>query len=191
MVHRRLLLGLALGLAACRSSDVNVEALPFEETIPADAGYIYRIEPTLIGYFYEDSTSGQLMTLRWLPANGFNGYNCVALTPRSPTDSIGTFVFVAREANQGLLERYMLGAADTVPGFFIGAGQGSRGTYVRDAQDRVTLFWANGTPSRYFDPSATMRLSQDSLISDVALSERGDSVSATWHVVWRERPCAP
>jgi hypothetical protein len=191
MSKRFLLAVLLAGLAACKTVDVGVESLPYNEEIPTGAALVYRIEPSRIEYHYTDSTSGQTMTLRWLSSQGFVGYNCVALSPRTPTDTIGTFSFVARGANQGLLERFQLGAADTILGYFIASSQGSRGTYVRDAQDQLTFFWTNGTPSRYFDPTATIRIAADSLISAVSLSDRADSIAVQWRVVWTENACAP
>jgi hypothetical protein len=181
---------LAVALAACRSTDLE-ESFPLLEQIPDDATVIYRIEPTLIGYHFRDTTAGQDLELRWvdIPQQPFAGYNCVAFSPLSPTDTVGTFVFVARGPNQGFVERMTPVVTDTVTGYFIGNGQGSRGSFVLDSQNRLTLTWANGTPQRYFDPSAVLRISADSLISDADITQAADSIHATWHVVWTVNAC--
>ncbi len=189
--HRfALALTLALGLAACRSTDLE-ESFPLQEQIPATATAIYRIEPTLIDYRFRDTTAGQDLELRWvhIPQQPYSGYNCVAFSPLSPGDTVGTFVFVARGPNQGYLERTTPVLTDTVAGYFIANGQGSRGSFVLDSQNRLTLTWANGTPSRYFDPSAALRISADSLISDADITQAADSIHATWHVVWTINAC--
>jgi hypothetical protein len=192
MTRHRLPWALALALAACSTLDVQ-ETLPVQEQIPANAFAVYVLEPSLIAYLHTDSTTaGQGLKLRWVhvPGVSFAGYNCVALSRQSPSDTVGTFVFVARGANLGVLERTRPEGVDTIAGYFIAAGQGSRGSWALDSQNRLRLFWNNGTPSRYFDPAAAQRISADSLIADADLREVGDSIHTIWHVVWRQQgPC--
>jgi hypothetical protein len=182
---------LAAVLCGCGSLDTGVEAPPYEEELPANPGTVYRVVPSLIQYNYTDTRPATEETLRWLSSQGFLGYNCIALTPLSPADSVGTFVFVARDANRGLLERVRHTIADTVAGYFVANGQGSRGTYVRDSQGLVTLHWNNGLAARYFDPSATIRIAGDSLIASATIREQADSILSTWNVTWTEQPCVP
>jgi hypothetical protein len=185
----------AVLLVACRGTDLQL-SLPHSEDIPADAVFIYRFDPTLLTYDFVDSTQLGQVHLRWLPPSArtpFTGYTCFALTPRTPTDTIGSFVFIARSANSGYLERKIPAAVDsttdTTAAYFLTGLEGSRGTYALDSQGTLRLSWSNGQQLRYFDPAATLRIATGLLTSDVTLRYSADSVTATWGVGWVSGPC--
>ena len=167
---------------------------PHAQEIPPDAAYIYVIDPSLLTYEFVDSTQeGGFVRLRWLqpdPVRPFSGYNCIALSPRTPTDTMtGRFVFVARGPNTGFLERETVEFTDTIAGYFLTGLDGSYGRYVRDGQGNLQLTWLNGEQHRYFDPSAAIRVQGNYIISDVLLTASADSVTERWGVAWVASSC--
>jgi hypothetical protein len=78
---------------------------------------------------------------------------------------------------------------DTTVFFFLSGLEGTGGTYVVNAAQELTLTWSDGIPSRYFDPSAQMHFSGDTLWSIADLRSHGDSIRAQWTVAWVRDPC--
>jgi len=180
------LLGAAL-VAACGS----VEG-PSQVTIP-DGSFIYALAPLALTYEGVDSTAGNHFGFSWLSAESFFGSNCLAFLPRTPTDSIGTFVFAVVGQNIGRVERRSGSTVlDTVTGFFLAPqAPGTHGTYIVDSNGKLTLNWANGARNRYFAVDAVLRLVSDTVESVADLRTRGDSIRDQWHVVWTASPSCP
>lgn len=157
--------------------------------IPAGA-LVYIIEPSLIGYEFDDTSGGRDFHLDWMfaiPEFPFTGRTCFGISPSAATDTIGSFVFRAVGPNEGYVLVRDGAVTDTGLAFFLppaGSDAGTRGNYLLRSSGQLELSWADGLQSRYFDPAAVLRVSGDSIISDADLSERGDSVRTKWHVVW-------
>jgi len=152
-----------------------------------DNAIVYKIDPPSLRYEYVDTTAGRVYLLSWLPAYGFSGVNCIGLIPRTSVDTIGTFVFEAKGANTGRLLRTENGLQDTATAYFLPSNEaplGTHGTYAIDSSNRLKLFWADGTPTRYFDPSADLRISGDTIRSYSDLRAFGDSLRVQWTVMW-------
>src|SRR5437868_3745495 len=95
-------------LADCKSLDVPVAVIP-------EGALVYRVEPTILTYLLTDTTHLTDLHLRWItdappPQMPLAGWNCIALSPSTPTDTTGTFVFAFVGPNIGRLERTDVGA---------------------------------------------------------------------------------
>jgi hypothetical protein len=189
----RLLLTLGAGVclpAACVTHDSTGPVIP-------DNAIVYVMSARsleALQYHFVDTTAGQSLVLDWLtaPPKTFAGANCIGLMPRSATDTVGTFVFVSTGPNIGSLERHLGTTIDTVLGYFLPGQpltQGTHGGYVVDSAGRLKFTWADGTPTQYFDPSADIRLSNDTILSHAELTARADSMHASWHVSWVRDIC--
>lgn len=156
---------------------------------------IFQLQPRRIGYFFRDTSSvGSVqldLTLSWLPDTSFTGFNCIGFTPRSATDTIGTFQFYFIGPNQGLLQRIVGTVTDTVVGNFLAGTEGTRGSYAVNSANQVSLFWddSNGEV-RYFDPVAQLTFIGDTLRSVADISHKADSIHATWNVSWIRDTCS-
>jgi len=166
-----------LAAAAC------TETGPVIPDLPAHTQH-YQFNSLLLNYVYVDSTPGASVRLEWSQDTTFVGFTCVQLVARVPGDTIGDFYFRISGANSGQLQREADGIIDTVDAFFLppGGAQGSGGTYVAHTTGIVDLNWRDGLQSRYFDPTAVIRLSGDTLFSDVTLGFTNGVVE--WHVGW-------
>src|SRR5262245_54954204 len=176
-------LALVLTLGACLNSD-NTD--PPE--IPPGS-LVFTFEPTVLSYVFIDSTVNPAIRLDWLvpPANQYVGAHCLGLLPSSPADTAhGTFTFTWSGSNTGPVQRTNGIDTDTVVGFLLPPAnqQPTTGSYSIDGSNVITLSWSNGTPTRFFHPSSTIRLVADSIISDAQLTFHGDSVREFWHVAW-------
>jgi hypothetical protein len=175
-------------LAGCVGSAMTGPSVP-------DGSITYRIDPSSIQYHFTDIrvASGGDLELSWLPLLGFTGDNCVALLPRSATDTVGTFVFAYAGPNTGRIARRRGAITDTVPGYFLpaaGSDQGTHGSYAVGATGLLKLAWADGIQTQYFDPGAVLRLVNDTITATADLRFVADSVRYTWHVSWvREAGC--
>ncbi len=179
---------LALALAvACNALDG-----PERVDIPEGAS-IYKLAPTIMSYEGVDSTQGGHFAFTWLAGETFFGTNCLAFSPTPAASTSGSFVFFWTGENSGRVERRSSGAVlDTVQGFFMAVDEpGTHGTYDVNASGALTLNWANGSRNRYFDPTATLRLSGDTVESVADLRARGDSIRDQWHVYWITSPSCP
>jgi hypothetical protein len=159
-------------------------------TIPA--GYeAYRFAPLLLNYDFIDTTTGTNTHYVWAADPLYLGLNCLALSPRTSPDTTGQFVFVRNGLNQGLMAQYINGVLgdSVIASFFAPLPPGTKGNYAVTSTGRLNLFWADGTQSRYFDPTAVIRLLGDTIFSDVDLRDNGDSVRAQWNVRWLRNPC--
>jgi hypothetical protein len=191
MRTRAVLVVACAAFAACGGTDIPSD-LPHQQNIPASATAIFRIDPTQMVYEFDDSTGGQKTHLSWLPSMPFAGYNCIAFSPRSPTeDTIGTFVFVARGPNTGFLERqdHISNVTDTTTAYLLAGSEGSRGTYLIDSTSQVHLFWSNGQQNRYFAPTAVLRIVGSDLTSNVTLTFAADSIRVQWGLLWTISSC--
>jgi hypothetical protein len=178
-------IGAALAAACIGPADTNQANIP-------DGAIIFKIAPQLLTDEYIDTTAGNQFGLTWLSSQGFIGYNCFGLSPTTPTDTTGTFVFGRAGPNTGRLERRNHGVTDTVPGYFIDTqAPGTHGTYVVDASGKLTLTWVDGARTRYFAPSATLRLYTDTIESTADLRAKADSIRDQWHVYWTNSPTCP
>ena len=171
--------GLALALAAC----IGDPAEP--PPVMPPGSIVFTFEPTALTYTFLDSTVTPPFRLDWLAPN-FSGFNCVGLLPSSPADTAhGTFTFSWSGDNVGLVQRSNTIDMDTVFGYFLPEDRKpTQGSYSIDGNGVITVSWNDGNPTRYFDPAGTLRLSADSVISDVVLKTRGDSVQEIWRVAW-------
>ena len=177
-------------LAGCVTSHVTGPNIP-------DGSIVYKIAPLTIQYHYVDvrAVNGGDYELFWLPLAGFTGVNCLGLLPHSAVDTNGTFVFAWAGPNTGSIQRRIGTTIDTVEGKFRtsaprGPEQGTHGTFAVDATGRLTLLWADGTPSEYFDPSAVIRLSGDTISSSFSVHLFADSLQYSWQVSWiRDTSC--
>ncbi len=176
----------ALAAAAC-SGDLGRP--PAGPPFGPDA-QVYFFDATRLIYTFTDTSRPNDFHLRWLSDTIYVGYNCIGFTPRSPTDTVGTFQFYWSSANTGLLERTNNNVTDTVQGLFLTGLEGTRGTYAVNAQGRVALNWQdwNGTPTRYFDAQAVIRLNGDTLRSMADLRFKADSIRTVWDATWIRRP---
>lgn len=175
-------IAILLALGACKPLDQPVVDIP-------PGSDVFRLDPSLLAYSYVDTSTGLDYRLQWLAGEPFAGHNCIGLLPRSASDTIGTFVFVFSGANQGLLERYQSGVVDTTVGSLLFGNEGTHGSYALSSTGTLNLIWADGTRSRFFDPSAVIRLSGDTIYSDVDLRFKGDSLRIRWAVRWRRNAC--
>lgn len=168
-----------LALAACINPVENGGP-----PIPAGS-LVFTFEPSILAYHLADSTNNTHFILDWIPP-AFSGYNCLGLLPNAaPGDTAGSFVFSWSGRNIGFLSRFADGVTDTTTGYFFPAQSlGTHGSYVIDSSNKMTMSWVDGTRSRYFQPAADIRLRADSIISNVDLKTRGDSIHEVWHVVW-------
>ena len=167
-------------LTGCLSTDNGTVQIP-------PNAIIYKLDPSLLRYTYTDTTAGNNYFLTWLPTEAFVGINCLGIVPRSSVDTTGTFVFASNGPNTGRLEHRENATTDTVTAYFLPVSdyaQGTHGTYAVDQTGRMKLFWADGTQSRYFDPSATIRLFGDTIRSVSDIKTRGDSLRVVWDVWW-------
>jgi hypothetical protein len=169
-------------LADCKSLDVPMVVIP-------DGALVYRIEPTLITYLFTDTTHLTDVHLRWItdappPQMPLAGWNCIALSPNTPTDTTGSFVFAFVGPNIGRLEQTVQGVTDSINGYLLRGDQGTGGNFVVHSSGQLTLNWHDGTRSRFFDPAASIRLANDTIFSDADLRDRGDSVRAQWKIRW-------
>ena len=171
-----------LAVCACNKFDTT------QPTIP-DGAIVYRFAPTLLRYTGVDTTHNFDLHLTWLPLEPFFGWTCIALSPRTPTDTIGNFVFVILGANTGRVERIDHGLTDTTAGIFIPDSLGNRGTFAVTSTGQLKLFWTTGVPKRYFDPAASIRLANDTIFSDVVRKSNADSVQDNWQVRWVRGDC--
>ena len=174
---------LVLALGACvHATDADGPPIPA-------GSLVFTFEPTVMSYLYIDSTVSPPFRLDWLvpPENTFNGFNCLGLLPNTPADTAhGTFTFSWSGPNTGPVQRSNTIDSDTVIGYFLPPANETptRGNYSIDAGGNVTLSWSDGTPTRYFNPVGTIRLSADSIISDAVILTHGDSIREVWHVAW-------
>jgi len=153
---------------------------------------IYVIAPQLLSNEFIDTTGGQSFALTWLVDLGFEGYSCFGFSPSTPTDTVGTFVFGRAGPNDGWLQRRANGLVDTVRGYFIDAQlPGTHGSYVVESSGKLTLNWSDGTRTRYFAPSAVLRMTSDTVESTVDLRASADSIRDQWHVFWINSPGCP
>ena len=184
LTHFGVPIGLIL-VVGCGSSDL------IGLNIPANA-IIYEIVGKRLTYDYVDTTqSGNPYILHLLSDTTYTGFNCIGLVPRSSVDTTGTFVFRYQGTNTGLLRQTRNGTTDTTTFYFlppINYDQGTHGNYALDSSGRLKLFWADGFQSRYFDPSAIIRLHSDTITSDVTFKANGDSVKITWQANWVREP---
>ncbi len=184
---RRSSLLLVLTAAACFTRDVG--SPPPGPPFGPDA-QVYFFDATKLVYMFTDTSRPNNYHLRWLNDTIFVGYNCIGLTPRSPTDTVGTFQFYWSNGNTGLLERTNNNVTDTVQGLFLTGLEGTKGTYAINSTGRVVLNWQdwNGTPTRYFDALAVIRLTGDTLRSTADLRFKADSIRSIWDASWIRRP---
>lgn len=165
-------------LAGCNDRDPAGPNLP-------EWAVQFRFEPELLQYYYVDSSSTGFLELTWLPHFQYSGENCLQFAARTPEDTVGSFYFVVRGPNVGLLERRANNITDTTTGYLLPSPPlGTRGSYVVFSDGRLQLNWFDGTPSRYFDPAAQLRFAGDTLFSDFEFRARADSVYARWHTAW-------
>ena len=184
-MRRALLPCLLIGLAACRAIDTSQHVI----VIP-DSAIVYRFEHTLLGYTYVDTTTGFDLHLLWLSGEPYAGVNCIALSPHTPTDTVGTFVFVFQGLNEGRILRTDHSVQDTIAGIFLRGDEGTHGTFALQSSGVLKLNWADGVRSRYFDPKAIIRLSNDTIFSDVVRTSNADSVADSWKVRWVRGTCS-
>jgi len=176
-----------LAAAACNKDSTSPQ-IPF----PANA-IIYQMDASYLTYHLIDTTGGQRYELTWLrptPTTAFVGYNCLGFVPKSAQDTTGNFYFYFAGPNIGRVERLDQGTTDTTTGYFLppqGSDEGTHGTYATDSGNRLHLTWADGLQSRYFDPTATLRVSADTIWSDANFSYNGDSTHVQWRVAWIQR----
>jgi len=158
-----------------------------------DGSFIYALAPLALSYEGVDSTAGNHFGFTWLSAETFFGSNCLAFLPRTPTDSVGTFVFAVLGQNVGRVERRDGSTViDTVTGFFLAPQPpGTHGSYIVDSNGNLTLNWADGARNRYFAAAASLRLTSDSVEAVADLRARGDSIRDQWHVLWLSSPSCP
>jgi hypothetical protein len=174
---------LALTLGACKSLDVPVVTIP-------EGSDVFVMEPSLLNYHFVDSSGASRLVLDWLPKEPYAGTNCLALLPGTPGDTTGTFVFAILGANVGRQLRDDHGVMDTTAAIFLSGHEGTHGTYAVHSNGSLKLNWADAEPGRsFFDASASMRLSGDTIASDILTKASGDSVSAEWHVRWLRGTC--
>ena len=189
-----LIIGMGLVMqVACVSSDL---AAP---TIPAGA-IVYVMNAKylpLLSYRFVDTSSAQYLvqTAVTAPDTGvFLGMNCIGLSPKAFGDTTGTFVF-AKVGNNFIALREVKGkppdtTVDTIPASFLPpTTEGTQGSYVVNSAGALTLTWTDGTPTQYFDPSATIILHGDTISSHAELSAKADSVHASWRVSWVRDLC--
>ena len=173
----------AASLGACKSLDVPAVEIP-----PDAVQFVF--DPAALTYDFYDSTSINRLHLTFLPNQPFGGTNCLALSPKNGTDTVGTFVFAANGQNIGRLLREDHGAVDTTAFFFLSGQEGTHGSYVIHSNGALKLSWADwksGAPSRYFVDSANVRIIGDSIASDVINAE--PLSRAVWSVRWVRGVC--
>jgi hypothetical protein len=164
---------------------------PIAPVIPPGA-IVYGLDATSIAYHYRDTTKNNDYELAWLPGLGFSGTNCLALSLAQPTDTTGSFIFYTTGSNTGAIQRRIATVTDTVTGFLLPSSAtplGTHGNFAVNGTGLLTLSWANGTASRYFDPAAVMTLRSDTITSTVNLSLAGDSVHVHWRLSWLRGTC--
>jgi hypothetical protein len=171
------------GLTACGSLGVDVIPIP-------EGSEVFVLEPTLLNYHFVDTSGAARLELTWLPTEPYAGYTCLALKPTTPTDTTGSFVHAVVGQNVGRQLRNNNGFVDTTAAIFLSGQEGTHGTFVVNSAGVLKLNWADGGAARsFFDPSAVIRLSGDTIASDVQRSASGDSVTVEWHVRWLRGTC--
>jgi hypothetical protein len=188
MARRLLCPVLLAALLGCESS-ITAPGID----MPAGA-VVYQMSPWYLTYHYVDSTAVQPYELEWLPpsvATPWVGLNCLGFVARTPQDTTGTFVFRYSGANTGRVRHTEAGLTDTLIGYFLPPNaQGTHGDYVVESSGLLHLTWADGTQSRYFDPTATLHFSGDTLWSDYVRGT-GSTLHVEWHVAWiRQASCS-
>jgi hypothetical protein len=173
-----------LGLGACKSLEVPSVQIP-------DGSIQYVFSPTSLFYDYIDTTAGIKLHLTYLPQQPYAGTNCIALSPNNGTDTVGSFVFAFRGANNGGVLRVDHGSIDTTTFILLTGQEGNHGSYVLHSNGTLNMTWADWPPhrSRFFVDSAQIRIIGDSIASDVVNEEFADSVHAIWHVRWVRGTC--
>lgn len=184
------LAALAVAPAACLTNDSSVPVFPSNANV-----YVFSVRTLpLLVYNFTDTASGTRLRQTWLTDRGFAGAACIGLVPHvAVTDTFGTFIFGYSGPNIGEVEESNNGTVDTVLKYFIPVpAEGTHGTWAHDtASGKVTLSWADGKPTQYFDPTADIRLIRDTLTTHAELSAFADSVHATWRVTWAHEICQP
>jgi hypothetical protein len=140
-------------------------------------------------YFYLDTATENSVLLKWEGSvdnvHTFVGWNCLLFAPTAAGDSTGTFYFVVRGANRGRLHYELAGTLqDSLDAYLLPPSQsiGTTGSFVTHSSGGLLLNWANGTPSRYFDPAANLRFEGDTIFSDVTINFESGFV--TWRAGW-------
>ncbi len=179
-----------LAFAACKSLDDQV-AVP---VLNIPAGYTaFVFDPLSIRYHFTDTTAGNNVTLNWAGQPNFAGNNCIGLSPRSNGDTSGSYVFTYAGPNIGQLQRVIRGDTDTTQGFLLSpVGEPSHGHYYLTSTGHLNLVPADGPAGgdgRFFNPNSVITVKADTIFSDTDIKASGDSVHATWHVVWVEGIC--
>lgn len=174
------------GLVSC-TNDLGVPVVEIPEGSDQ-----FSLAPSLLNYELVDSSSIQKIKLTWLPLEPFAGSNCIALSPTTPAQDAGTFVFARFGANIGRMQQIVLPAdTDTVLGILLSGHEGTHGTYTISPSGAMTLNWADAQADQrsYFDPAATIRILGDTIFSDIQKSDHGDSAHVEWHVRWLRGVC--
>jgi hypothetical protein len=178
--------------AACLTSDITNLVFPSNANV-----YVFGLKTLpLLVYTYVDTATGANLHQSWLTNRGFAGAACIGLVPHAAvTDTFGTFLFGYYPPAIGQVKdsNAVTGVVDTVSKVFIPVpAEGTRGSYAVDTTSgKVTLNWADGTPTQYFDPKADIRLIHDTITSHAELSAFADSIHVTWRVTWARDVCQP
>jgi len=181
---RRCAVTLAALLAGC------LGATETKSPVIPDGTPVYRIDESQLFYAFRDTSAGRDIILSWLntpTVAPLLGYNCLGMLPDGLGDSTGTFIFAWNGPNTGFVERWIGTTADTAVAYFFppeGSDQGTEGSYVVNSAGELTLNWANGIQSRYFQPGAILTFRTDTIVSVVDVLSRGDSIREQWRVVW-------
>jgi hypothetical protein len=174
-----------LCLGACRTLNLD------SGTVEIPPGYdVFRLQPKLLVYSFVDTTHGMDLHLKWLPDSAYIGFTCIGLSPRTVPDTTGSFVFSFTGLNIGVLQKVDHGDTNLQAGVFLRGDEGSRGTYAITSTGALNLFWSNGVRSRYFDNAAVIRMTGDTIFSDVVRRSNADSVQDAWHVAWLRGDCS-
>lgn len=169
-------------VAAVVTAGACTETTPTGPELPPWASEFVFFHPHL-SYLYVDSSPGTDLRLEWSGDTTYSGWNCLLFAPTTAGDSTGEFFWVIRGFNRGRMLRTQFGVEDSLDAFLLPpSGLGTRGTFLASASGAVTLDWADGTPSRYFDPAANIRIEGDTIFSDVTLNFADGFVQ--WRVGW-------
>ncbi len=184
----RITLGLAtLLLAGCLKSFSDAPSIEVPE-----GSIQFVFDPSTLHYDFYDSTPPTMaLQLSYLTGQPYAGSNCIALSPNSPTDTAGSFVFARTGLNLGRMLQTDHGVSDTAAFKLLSGHEGSKGTYVIRSSGAIAFTWQDWQQdphySRFFVDSANIRIIGDSIASDVVNAD--PTSKAIWSVRWVRGIC--